>query len=295
VNFAEQPPSQQWAALTFRGEKFAEVWFKPDGDPLGLTFRIPQASFHLPGLGPLLTAENLLKAVAIPTTDVESWRHADAGPNAELSQPLPPPAPDAAYLTLSVRLKPPPQAAAPKEIGAPEHLLEKLQDLEARWNAVLGLEASLSILRQRVESAQTEMQGAVKRVLTTEEKLHALNSDVHQWNKAKSRARYALPKARDFLHRAIWALDTPERKKLGELFKDGLGPDSPILQMAKVPDQLDRLLKDRQVLSNQGGTVYQECTGITAEIQGALRTLQSNSAANAKNKRAQDRKKGKFV
>ena len=51
VNFSEQPPSKQWAALKYRGEKFAEVWFKPEGQPLALTFRIPQASFQIPGMG----------------------------------------------------------------------------------------------------------------------------------------------------------------------------------------------------------------------------------------------------
>ena len=43
-------------------ERFAEVWFKPEGEPLALTFRIPQESFHIPGMGQLLTADNLLKA-----------------------------------------------------------------------------------------------------------------------------------------------------------------------------------------------------------------------------------------
>src|SRR6266404_5133616 len=52
VNFSEQPASQQWATLKFRGEKFAEVWFKPEGDPLALQFRIPQNSFQIPGMAP---------------------------------------------------------------------------------------------------------------------------------------------------------------------------------------------------------------------------------------------------
>src|SRR6266567_206975 len=75
VNFSEQPPSKQWAALKYRGEKFAEVWFKPEGEPFALTFRIPQSSFQIPGMGQLLTTENLLKAVGLATEEVESWRH----------------------------------------------------------------------------------------------------------------------------------------------------------------------------------------------------------------------------
>src|SRR5436309_16046554 len=77
VRFSEQPPSEQWAALKYRGEKFAEVWFKPEGEPFALTFRIPQKSFQIPGMGQRITTENLLKAVAIATEEVESWRQGD--------------------------------------------------------------------------------------------------------------------------------------------------------------------------------------------------------------------------
>jgi hypothetical protein len=40
-------------------------------------------------------------------------------------------------------------------------------------------------------------------------------------------------------------------------------------------------------------TVFQECTTIYAEIQGALRTLKSNAAANALKKRDAAKPKGK--
>jgi len=284
--------------LKYRGEKFAEVWFKPGGEPFALTFRIPQESFQIPGMAQLLTTENLLKAVAIAPEDVESWGHGGAfhpgmgGPNPGLGHPLPPPPPGVTHLTIDVSLRPPPPVVAPEEGGEPDLLLAKLQDLGARWNAILSLEAAINNLRQRVEGAQAEMEVASMKTLTTEEKLHALNADVVQWNKAKSRARYALPKARDFIHRATWAMGTPERKELGELFKDGIRPDILLPQMDKVPDQLDKLLKNRQVLSAQGGTAYQECISMTAGIQGALRTLQSNAAANAQKKRNAARNKG---
>ncbi len=78
----------QWAALKYRGEKFAEVWFKPEGDPLALTFRIPAESFQLPGMAQLLTLENLLKAVAIAPEEVASWRPA-ALPLPTWAGPLP--------------------------------------------------------------------------------------------------------------------------------------------------------------------------------------------------------------
>jgi hypothetical protein len=301
VNFAEQPPSKQWAALKYRGEKLAEVWFKPEDQPFALTFRIPQESFQIPGMGQLLTTGSLLKAVGIATEEVESWRHGDVchsgmdGSNPELGHSLPPPPQDVTHLTVHVSLKPPPEAVAPEEGGEAEIPLARWQDLEARWNAILGLEATIDILRQRMEGLRTEMEAASRKMLTADEKVHALNADVAQWNKGKSRVHYALPKVREFIHRATWAMGTPERKKLEEIFKNHIQPQIPFAQVEKVPEQLESLLKDRQALSAHGTTVYQECQSISAEIQGALRTLQSNAVANARKKMSAARKKGKFI
>jgi hypothetical protein len=290
MNFSEQPPSQQWAALTFKGEKIAEVWFKPEGEPFALTFRIPQKSFQLPGIGQRLTAEILLKAVGIATEEVESWRHGDVshsgmeGSNPELRQPLPPPSQDDTHLTIHVSIKQPDQAEAPTESGEPEASLVRLQDLVARWNAILGLEVTIDTLRQRMESLRMQMEAAANKTLTGDEKVHATNADLAQLNKAKSRVHYTLPKVKEFIHRAVWALATPERKKLEELFKNHLQSQTPFPETEKVPDQLEFLLKDRQILSSHGTAVLQECQGVAAEIQGALRTLQSNAAARARKK-----------
>jgi hypothetical protein len=301
VNFSEQPPSKQWVALKYRGEKVAEVWFKPEGEPFALRFRIPQRSFQIPGGGQGLTTENLLRAVGIATEEVESWRHEGVfhsgmnGSNPELGYPLPPPPQDATHLNLYVSLKPPPQAVAPKESGEPEIPEEKWQDLKARWNAILGVEATMDTLRLRMEGLRVEMEASSKKTLTTEEKLHALNADVAQWNKAKSRVHYALPKVKEFVHRATWAMGTPERKKLEEFFKEeDIRPPIPFAQMDKMREQLENLLKDRQVLSAQGMTVYQECQSISAEIQGALRRLQSNAARNVRERMGASRAKGRF-
>jgi hypothetical protein len=300
VNFSEQPPSKEWAALKYRGETIAEVWFKPEGEPFSLTLRIPQKSFQIPGVGQRLTAENLLKAVGIANEEVESWRHGNAshsgmdGPNPELGHPLPPPAQDVTHLTIYVRLKPPAGAVARKESCEPEITPAQRQDLKARWNAILGLEAAMDTLRISMESLRTEMEASSKKTLTADEKVHALNADVAQWNQAKHRIFYALPKVRDFIHRSTWAMGTPERKQLEEFFKNDIRPDIPVAEMDKVQKQVENLLKDRQVLSAQGVTVYQECKSVSAAVQGALRTLQSNAASNALKKRAATRKKGKF-
>jgi hypothetical protein len=276
--------------LKYRGEAFAEVWFKPEGEPFALTFRIPPSSFQIPGIGPLLTTENLLKAVGIATDEVASWRHEgapDSGKNevnSELGHPLPPPSQDATHLILSVSVKPP-QAVAPPASSEPEVPEAKWQDLEARWNAILGLEASTETLRISMEALRSEMEASTRQTLTADEKVHALNADVAQWNKAKSRVVYVLPKVREFIHRSTWAAGTPERKKLEELFKTHIRPRVPFAQMDHVMEELESLLKDRQVLSAHGVSVYQDCKSISTDVQGALRTLKSNAAANATRKR----------
>jgi hypothetical protein len=311
--------------LKYRGETFAEVWFKPEGEPLGLTFRIPQKSFHIPGMGQWLTIETLLKTVGIATLEVESWRHEVAshsgtdGTNSDLGHPLPPPPQDVTHLNLYVSLKPPPQAVAssesgepagnatdaqpqgpseavaPHESSGPEVPEEKWQDLESRWNAILVLEASIDTMRISMEGLRSEMEASSRKMLTGDEKVHALNADVAQWNKAKSRVVYALPKMREFIHRSTWAAGAPERKKLEELFKNHIEPRIPFPEMDQVAVQLDNLLKDRQVLSGHGMSVYQECKSISTDVQGALRTLQSNAAANAVKKRGAAAKRGKIL
>lgn len=172
---------------------------------------------------------------------------------------------------------------------------DKWQALEARWRAILGLETGIDTLRANMDGLRAELEAAFKKSLTVEEKIHALQADVVQWNKAKTRVHYALPKVHEFIHRATWAPGVPERKHLEGLFKNHIEPRVPFPELDKVPEQLDNLQKDRQVLAAQGSAVGQECRSICAEIQRALSTLQRNAVANARRKRDARRKKGKHL
>jgi hypothetical protein len=241
-----------------------------------------------------LTAENLLKGVGVAPEVVVSCRRDGGGHDPDLSRPLAPPAPDLAYLTLNVRLRPTEDAApgAGAENDIPE---ARWQDLEARWNAILGLEASIDTLRISMESLRNELESSSRRGLTPDEKVHAFNADVAQWSKAKNRIVYALPKLREFIHRSTWAVGTPERKKLEEVVKNHIRPRVPLPEMDRLVEQLESLLKDRQVLSAQGVAVQQECKSILGDVQGTLRTLQGNAAANAARKRgAANERSNKF-
>jgi hypothetical protein len=173
----------------------------------------------------------------------------------------------------------------PSEQEVPQ---EKWQALETLWKGILGLEASIDTSRVSMDGLRAEMEAAFKKPLNVEEKLHALQADVAQWNQAKNRIHYALPKVREFIHRAVWALTLPERKRLEEIFRNHIEPRIPLpqlTQMDEVREQLEHLQKQRQVLFGQGSAVHQECRGIIAEIQRALSTLQRNAADNARRKR----------
>ncbi len=306
MNFSEQPPSKQWAALKYKGEKIAEVWFKPEDEPFGLSFRIPRDSFDIPGAGQQLSLENLLRSVGIGTDEVASWRcegAADADEtDSEPGSPLPKPAGERSGLILFVGVKPPPsettssrdesETVQPKS-SASEIPQEKWQDLEARWRAILGLEANIDALRLRMDTLRVELESAIKKSLTPDERVHALNADVAQWNKAKSRAHFSLPKAREFIHRATWADGAPEKKRLEEIVKNYIQPQIPFPELHKVPEQIEYLHKLRQVLSTQGTAVFQECHTVLANIQSALRTLQSNAKAIERKKRFEKGLKGK--
>ena len=171
------------------------------------------------------------------------------------------------------------------ESNEPEVGSAKWQELEPRWKAIVGLEATIDTSRMNMEGLRAEMEASLKRGLTGEEKLNALAVDVVEWTKAKSRLHFALPKAKEFIHRAIWAKGTPERKKLDEFFNNPIGPHIPLSEINQVLEELEIWRKELQLLSAHGVTVSQECKTVSAGIQAALRRLQSNAAARPSRKK----------
>ncbi|HUR53486.1 MAG TPA: hypothetical protein VMZ71_05120, partial [Gemmataceae bacterium] len=239
-----------------------------------------------------VTVETLLAAARISKDDVESWRLGD-GTAPGLTDPLPTPPADDDQLTVYVRLKSPARAADDERV-VPEISLETWQALDSVWKAILGLEASIDSARLSVDALRGEMDSAFRRSLNVDEKNNALQADVSQWTKAKSRLHHAIPKAREFVHRATFALAVAERKRLGEFVRTHIEPRVPFAGVDQVREQLEHLQKDRQVLFSQGNTVCQDCRGLLDEVQRAVRALQQNAANRARQKRSEGRQKGKF-
>jgi hypothetical protein len=286
VNFAEQPPSQRWAALKHRGESIAGVWFKPEGDPSALLIRIPRKSFDLPDIGQQMTPEHLLRAVGISAVEVESWHHdGDPGSIPELDRLLAAPPGEVTHSDLRFTLKSPAPVSAPEVPEESEIPEEKWQYLEGRWDAILNVESSINAMRLSAESLRAEMEASARKTLILEEKANALSADLAVWNKAKSRIRYAVPKLREFIHRATWAAGAAERKQVEDYVLAHVRPRLPMPEWNRVVALFDSLLKNRQVLAAQGVQVAQEGRSILNEVEGSLRTLQRNSASNAARKK----------
>jgi hypothetical protein len=277
VPFADLRPSTSWAALKYKGTAIAEAWFKPDGEPSGLIFRIPHESLQ----AHTLTTERLLNAVAIEPDDVEAWRLEGASDavdfSHDVSAPLPPPSDDRGHLLIHVRLKSTDVAESRDE----RERQERLQDLEVRWKVLVGLESTIESMRLRMEGTRAEMEATAKRPLAAEEKLHALQADVVQLNREKNRIHYALPKAKEFIHRATWMLGAPDRKQLEESYTKFI--ESPATNPE--PRHLEIMIKERNLFITQGNTVLQECRSVIAGVQAAIRTLQTNAMAQARKKK----------
>lgn len=180
-------------------------------------------------------------------------------------------------------------AATPPSEAVPP---EKWHALDSCWRSIVGLEANVESLRLTMESLRGEMERAFNQSLGFDERLHASPADVAQWNSAKNRLHYALPKAREFTHRASLALTGAERKRLGELHQNHIAPRVPFPRMDQELEHLEHLLKDRQVLLAQGNAAQQECRSALAGVEGALSTLRRNAADNARRKASAERTKG---
>jgi hypothetical protein len=137
-----------------------------------------------------------------------------------------------------------------------------------------------------MESMRSQLEGAFKQQLGVEDRMHALQADVQEWTKSKSRVHYALPRVREFIHRANLVQADPERKRLEVLYENHIEPRAPFPRMDHELSQMEHMIKDRQGLLAQGNSTSQDARGILAEIQRTLGTLQRNAANNARRKRA---------
>lgn len=169
--------------------------------------------------------------------------------------------------------------------GVADVTLEQWQALDGLWKAILSLEANIEGTRLSANGLRSEMETTFRQSLNVEEKLHASQADVGEWNRAKNRIHFALPKVKEFIHRATWAATVPERKRLDEIVREHVEPRVPMTDVDKVREEMEHLLKARQVLFSLGTSVQQECRSLTADTQRVLSNLRRNAANNARKKK----------
>jgi hypothetical protein len=183
------------------------------------------------------------------------------------------------------------QVTTPAAGGEPDVSLDQWQALEALWRSILGLEANIESARLSANAVRGDMEAAFRQSLAVEEKLHASQADVSQWTQAKNRIHYSLPKVREFVHRATWALASVERKRLEEIVKTHVEPRVPLPDADKVREEMEHLQKARQVLLGQGNSVQAEGRGLVAETNRILGNLRRTAADNARKKKERDSKR----
>ena len=150
---------------------------------------------------------------------------------------------------------------------------------------VLGLEISPANVAIARENAVTNgVSGRVDFILS-DSYAPISPADRAALDQLAGRVHFVLPKVKEFVHRATWAPALPERKRLEEVFRNHVEPRVPFPEVDKVREELEHLLKARQVLFAQGSSVAQECRSITSEINRTLSTLLRNAAENARRKR----------
>jgi len=90
--------------------------------------------------------------------------------------------------------------------------LKEWQDRELHWKIILGLEAAVDTMRIEMEALQIENGSLADEDIDDRRKDHALRADIARWNKAKHRVLFQLPKLKEFIHRAVWALSSPRKE-----------------------------------------------------------------------------------
>jgi hypothetical protein len=167
------------------------------------------------------------------------------------------------------------------------------QELEVHWKAILAIEANIETVRRNTANLVNELEGLLQATLSIEERTDATRMDITNWERARKRIPFSLPKLNDFVHRAVWAATAPERKQLETLYKEHIEPQIPFANVASVLNDLEALQKARQTLLAVGHAAHQDGRAIATEAQGALQTLKSNAATNAR-KRRDAARGGKF-
>ena len=277
MDFSKRAPSTKWTTLTYEGAVVAQVWFKPEGNPVGLQFLMPTRAFQLPDLENHLTMANLLKTVQIELKEIQSWTCSGIvhegmnGTNPDFNKRIGPSSNSSDPVPIDVLLN---------SGHASEITPEQWNDLASRWDKIALLESEISRIRTEAERLCAKLDSLWNTTLTLEDK-YASRLDIAKWEEAKKRIPHLRPELIGFLKswNSIAAASIETKSRFVELIKTRNSSFSQ-MEMSNALNELESIRKNRQVWISRGNDLCNLAQGVMSRAQVVLGQLKSSAKAN---------------
>ncbi len=277
--FASRMPSTAWEplALPGSGEHLLWLWFRPPHLPHGVLVRLPP-NFETYAGRLQLTPRSILALLGLDASSLAAWFvFGSPGLPAALDLPLPAvPAglpPELAFVAHTMPLptypamqpmSPQPAVAVPAgptavpasvpAAGSADQLLARI---DSEWTTSITLERQLSGLRKKVSSLLGKL-SALDKGLTPEERLHADNADVKDWEEARRWLRDVSSRAQRYVKEHDIGITSMagRRRSLEETYRTVVEPRQAQPGLESVLREFDAYRKSLQTLLNNMSNAY---------------------------------------
>lgn len=294
------------------------VWFRPPQMPNGAIVRLPAELDGYPGRAQL-TVRWLLSLTGMDPQTLAMWYvfgtpyqnapHMQAALDAAIPQPPAGVQPEIAFVAHAAAPLMP-QQPMPMPHGVPmQHMphmqqpmlpqqnfdgavpqfsnqtvsmspeVEKLlHRIEAEWHSCITLERQLAGVRKKVTGLLSKIQGLDKE-LSPEERLHADNADVKDWQQARRWLKDVSNRANRYVkeHDIGVTSMAGRRKKFEETYKTVIEPKRPVAGLDGMLREFDSYRKSLNTLLNNMNNAYQ-----TASQEGERRATRVLAKIRAK-------------
>ncbi len=309
--FASRPPSSGWeqVALPNSEQHVLWIWFRPPQMPSGVIVRLPPDLVSYPARNGL-TFRWLLNLTGIDPNALAMWyvfgtpmQHA-SGSQAALDAVVPAPPqgaqPEIAFVThmqpammQPMPMQPVPQPMAQPAMADPVHFStdavaltpetqKMLLRIESEWQSCISLERQLAGLRKKVTGLLGKL-NSLDKDLKPEERLHADNADVKDWQDARRWLRDVSNRAQRFVKEHDIGVTSMAGRRRGfeETYRTVIEPKKPVAGMENMLREFDAYRKSLLTLMNNMNNSYQ-----TASQEGERRAQRVLARIRAKSRGA---------
>jgi len=311
--FANRPPSSGWepVPLPDSPQHTLWIWFRPPHLPSGAIVRLPPELATYPART-ALTFRWLLNLAGIDPNTLAMWyvfgtpvQNAPGMQSAlDAVVPLPPQGaqPEIAFVThmqpAMVQPMPMPMQAAPQQMpqpamAAPVHFSadavpltaetqKMLLRIESEWQSCISLERQLAGLRKKVTGLLGKL-NSLDKELKPEERLHADNADIKDWQDARRWLRDVSNRAQRFVKEHDIGITSMAGRRRGfeETYRTVIEPKKPVAGMENMLREFDMYRKSLLTLMNNMNNSYQ-----TASQEGERRAQRVLARIRAKSRGA---------